>query len=88
MGPSSGSSPAQNVCGGAQRGISLATWIPTGEATRKPPARRSRKKRLVIKDLWNHDLGALDSFGEAREATSGEARWPEATTGSQFVRSC
>ena len=71
--PSSGSSPGQNVCVGAQRGISLATWILTGEATRKPPAYRSRKKRLIIKGLWNHDLGALDSFGETRESTSGEA---------------
>ena len=71
--PSSGSSPAPNVCGGAQRGISLAIWILTGEATRKPPACRSCKKRLIIKGLWNHDLGALDSFGETRESTSGEA---------------
>ena len=40
-----------------------------------------------ISDLRNHDLAAVDSRREAKEATSGEARWPEATTESQFVRS-
>ena len=41
-----------------------------------------------ISDLRNHDLAGVDSRREAREATSGEARGPEATPESQFVRSC
>ena len=40
----------------------------------------------VINSL--HDLAGVDSRREAREATSGEARGPEATPESQFVRSC
>ena len=60
--PPDGSSPALFVCGGAQRGVSLATGSYTGEARRKPPARQPREKRLIIKGLRNHDLGALDSL--------------------------
>jgi len=41
-----------------------------------------------ISGLRNHDLAGVDSRQEAREATSGEARWPEAIGRSQFVRSC
>ena len=41
-----------------------------------------------ISGLRNHDLAGVDSRQEAREATSGEARWTEATSESQFVRSC
>ena len=36
--PRHGSSPAPFVCGGAQRGISLATGTFTGESRRNPPA--------------------------------------------------
>ena len=36
--PRYGSSPALNVCGGAQRGGSLATGFSTGESRWKPPA--------------------------------------------------
>jgi len=67
--PWHGSSPAPNLCGGAQRGISLATGFFTGESRRKPLGARSGKKRLVIKGLRNHDLGVLDSFAEARESS-------------------
>ena len=41
-----------------------------------------------ISGLRNHDLAGVDSRREAREATFGEARGPEATPESQFVRSC
>ena len=85
--PRHGSSPAQNVCGGAQRGGSLASGIFTGEARRKPPCALTLKFVIQISDLRNHDLVGVDSRREAREATSGEARWPEATPRSQFVRS-
>jgi len=67
--PWHGSSPTPFVCGGAQRGISLATGFFTGESRRKPLGARSGKKRLVIKGLRNHDLGVLDSFAESREAS-------------------
>ena len=67
--PWHGSSPALFVCGGAQRGISLATGTFTGESRRKPPATRFWKKRLIIKGLRNHDFGALDSFAESRESS-------------------
>ena len=85
--PSSGSSPAPNVCGGAQRGVSLATGSFTGEARRKPPCGPEPEILSQISGLRNHDLARVDSRREAREATFGEARWPEATTESQFVRS-
>ena len=67
--PWHGSSLAPFVCGGAQRGISLATGFFTGESRRKPLGARSGKKRLVIKGLRNHDLGALDSFAESGESS-------------------
>ena len=41
-----------------------------------------------ISGLRNHDPAGVDSWREAREATSGEATWPEATPESQLVRSC
>ena len=40
-----------------------------------------------ISSLRNHDLAGVDSPREAREATFGEARQPEATPESQFLRS-
>ena len=63
--PRHGSSPAPNVCGGAQRGISLATGTFTGESTRNPLAVGFWEKRLIIKGLRNHGHGALDSFAES-----------------------
>ena len=86
--PSSGSSLASNVCGGAQRGGSLASGVFTGEARRKPLCDPEPEFVSQISGLRNHDLTGVDSRREAREATSGEARWPEATPESQFVRSC
>ena len=85
--PSSGSSPALNVCGGAQRDVSLATGTFTGEARRKPPSALMPEFVSQISNLRNHDRAGVDSRREAREATFGEARWPEATTENQFVRS-
>jgi hypothetical protein len=41
-----------------------------------------------ISGLHNHDLAGVDSRREAKEATSGEARWREATPESQCLRSC
>lgn len=85
--PSSGSSPALNVRGGAQRGGLLARGIFTGEARRKPPCDPEPEILSQISGLRNHDLAVVDSRREAREATFGEARWPEATPESQFLRS-
>ena len=63
--PRHGSSPAQNVCGGAQRGISLAAGFFTGESTRKPLGGNQSSKRQYISGLGNHDLAKLDSFAES-----------------------
>jgi hypothetical protein len=68
--PSLGSSPDVSVYGGAQRGISLASGLFTGESTSKPLGWCRPKNRLDIRDLWNHDLAKVDSFEEARRATS------------------
>lgn len=76
-----------NVCGGAQRGGSLASGIFTGEARRKPPCDPEPEFVSQISGLRNHDLAGVDSWREARKATFGEARWREATPGSQSVRS-
>jgi hypothetical protein len=46
--PWHGSSPAQFVCGGAQRGVSLARGFFTGEATWKPPWSGSKNKVLQL----------------------------------------
>jgi hypothetical protein len=72
--PRHGSSSASNVCGGAQRGISLATGTFTGESRRNPPAARFWKKRLIIKDLRNHDLGVVDSFRNPGNPVCGSQR--------------
>jgi hypothetical protein len=71
--------PGPFVCGGAQRVISLATGSFTGESRWNPPARQSWKKRPVIKGLWNHDLGLLDSFVESRESSFRKPLWPESS---------
>ena len=67
--PRHGSSPAPNVCGGAQRGVSLATGFFTGESKRNPLRGSHLSKLQYINDLLNHDLGVLDSFAESREST-------------------
>ena len=84
--PWHGSSPARFVCGGAQRGISLAAGTFTGESRRKPPAARFWKKRLIIKGLRNHDLGALDSFAESRESSLWKPPRRKPASGSQLAR--
>jgi hypothetical protein len=81
--PWHGSSPGPIVCGGAQRGISLATGFFTGESRRKPLGARSGKNRLVIKGLRNHDLGVLDSFTESREFTLRKPPSRKPASGSQ-----
>jgi hypothetical protein len=67
--PRHGSSPAQNVCGGAQRGISLATGFFTGESRRNPLRGIHRSKLLFFNSLQNHDRGVLDSFAESTKST-------------------
>ena len=81
-----GSSPAQFVCRGAQRGISLAAGTFTGESKRTPPAARFWKKRLIIKGLRNHDLGALDSFAESRESSLWKPPRRKPASGIQLAR--
>ena len=39
-----------------------------------------------ISNLRNHDLARMDSCEEAREATAGEVRWPEATLREATLR--
>ena len=85
--PWHGSSLAVIVCGGAQRGISLAAGTFTGESRRKPPAARFWKKRLIIKGLRNHDLGALDSFAESRESSLWKPPRRKPASGSHLLRS-
>ena len=41
---------------------------------------------IQISHLRNHDLAGVDSCKEARESTSGEARWPEATPREATLR--
>lgn len=77
--PRHGSSPAPNVCGGAQRSISLATGTFTGESRRNPLGGIQQNKCCYINALTNHDLGVLDSFAEAREATLRKPPEPEST---------
>jgi hypothetical protein len=81
--PWHGSSQAPFVYGGAQRGISLATGTFTGESRRNPPDAQFWKKRLIIKGLRNHDLGALDSFWNPGNPVCGShlagSQAPEAT---------
>lgn len=66
--PRHGSSPAPNVCGGAQRGVSLATGIFTGESRRKVLRGNQQSKCWYFRYLGNHDLDLLDSFVEATRA--------------------
>lgn len=44
------------------------------------------KKRLVIKGLWSHDLGVLDSFAEARESTLRKPASGNHLLGSHCIR--
>ena len=64
---------------GAQRGVSLAEVDFVGESTPNPLEERSWKKRLIIKDLRNHDLGVLDSFAESRESSLRKPPWLESS---------
>ena len=67
--PLHGSSPAQFVCRGAQRGISLAAGTFTGEARRKPLGGSSARKCHHFSGLYNHDFGLLDSFGKSTKSS-------------------
>ena len=78
--PSYGSSPAPSLCGGAQRGVSLATGTFTGESRRNPLGGSQWNKCCHFNGLPNHDLGVLDSFAEARESSLRKpSPLPEAT---------
>ena len=67
--PWHGSSPAPFVCGGAQRGISLATGTFTGESRRKPLGGSRSRKCQNISDLMNYNLAKLDSYAESSLAS-------------------
>ena len=84
--PWHGSSPAPFVCGGPQGGISLAAGTFTGESRRNPPAVRSWKKRPIIKDLPNHDHGALDSFAESGESSLWKPPRRKPASGSKLAK--
>lgn len=77
--PWHGSSLAPFVCGGAQRGVSLATGTFTGESRRKPLRGSHFIKLQYINGLRNHDRIALDSFAESRESTLRRPPAPEST---------
>ena len=77
--PYSGSSPAPDVCGGAQRGTSLATGFLTGESSWNPPRGRQPENRLQIKGLRNHELARVASRQESRESTPRKPPGPETT---------
>ena len=57
--------PGPVVCGGAQRGISLASGFFTGESTRNPLGESLPRKSQDISSLDNHDFGLLDSFAKS-----------------------
>jgi hypothetical protein len=78
--PRHGSSPLQNVCGGAQRSVSLATGHFTGESTRNPPGSNLLTKLLYINTLDNDDLTVLDSFAESTHASLRKPPWMESRT--------
>ena len=67
--PPNGPSPGLFACGGAQRGISLATGFFAGESRRKPLRRRHPIKYQYIRDLHNHDLDLLDSFSKSTKSS-------------------
>ena len=67
--PWHGSSPGPFVCGGAQRGISLATGFFTGESTRNPLGGNPRGKYHDFSGLDNHDFGLLDSFPKSTKSS-------------------
>ena len=55
--PPNGSSPALNVCGGAERGIPLAPGFFTGESTWNPPSILEANFRFDIKRLQEQPAG-------------------------------
>ena len=67
--PWHGSSPARFVCGGAQRGISLAPGFFTGESRRNPLDGNLTRKYQDISSLANHDFGLLDSFVKSTKSS-------------------
>jgi len=67
--PRHGSSPARSVCGGAQRGISLAEVDFVGESTSNPLWEIQPDKPQYINGLHNHDLIVLDSFGKSTKSS-------------------
>ena len=67
--PWHGSSPAQFVCGGAQRGVSLATGFFTGESRRNPLGGNLTGKCHNISILYNHDFSLLDSFVKSTKSS-------------------
>jgi hypothetical protein len=58
--PWHGSSPALFVCGGAQRGISLAKVDFVGESTQIHLMIRSGYKYIIISNLYVYHFGLLD----------------------------
>ena len=67
--PWHGSSLAPFVCGGAQRGISLATGTFTGESTQIHLPWTANSKCINISILGNHDRGLLDSFTKSTKSS-------------------
>ena len=64
-----GSSPAPFVCGGAQRGGSLAEVDFVGESTSNPLGEIQAGKSRYINMLRNHDLAVLDSFAKSTKSS-------------------
>ena len=67
--PWHGSSPALFVCGGAQRGGSLAEVDFVGESTSNPLGGIQSVKNRYINQLRNHDLAVLDSFAKSTKSS-------------------
>lgn len=70
MPPRNGSSRTLIVYGGAERAISLATGLFTGEATWKPLGLTHANSRLEIRGLGVGPLTNVDSTAESIEATT------------------
>ena len=67
--PWHGSSRAPFVCGGAQRGGSLAEVDFVGESTSNPLGGIQSGKNRYINQLRNHDLAVLDSFAKSTKSS-------------------
>ena len=61
--------PGPFVCGGAQRGGSLAEGGFAGDSTSNPPGGIQAGKAQYINQLRNHDLSALDSFAKSSKSS-------------------